>query len=95
MVTDIKAAAEREVNRIREIISNVKVVKTASPRSVFSGEDLLDFARNYASDSNHFFEKKDFVEAFEAAIIAWAYIDIGFKLDLLDIPKYLHKHFTK
>jgi len=85
---EIQAAAEREVKRIKTIVPAVKQVKP-------EGKELLDFAKNYASDSEFFLKKGKFVEAFEAAIIAWAYIDIGFKLGLLGVPAELRKNFTK
>jgi len=85
---EIKVAAEREVERIKSIIPKVELAKPA-------GEELIDFAKNYASDSEFFLKTGKFVAAFEAALIAWAYIDIGLKLGLLDVPENLRKNFTK
>ena len=59
-----------------------------------SAAELLAFAKNYAKDSEFFLEHGKLVEAFEAAIIAWAYIDIGLKLGLLEVPASLREHFT-
>jgi hypothetical protein len=85
---EIEAAAEREVSRINKIMPKVKAIKV-------EGEELISFAKNYASDAEFFLKKSKFVEAFEAAIIAWAYVDIGFKQDLLEVPENLRKNFSK
>lgn len=83
---EIKSSAEKEVARMQEILPAVKTTK--------KGEHLLDFANRYAEDSKYFLKKAKYIEAFEAAIIAWAYIDIGLKLKLLKVPEKLKGHFT-
>lgn len=83
----LKESAEREVDRVNAILPAVSALKP-------KGEDLLAFAEDYASDSKFFLKSKKFVEAFEAAVIAWAYVDIGLKLGLLDVPKKLLENFT-
>lgn len=82
----IQQAAKREVARMQDILPAVKTTK--------KGKHLLGFANNYAQDSKYFLEKKKYIEAFEAAIIAWAYLDIGLKLKLLSVPKELKNNFT-
>ena len=83
---EIKQAAEKEVRRIQKILPSVKAKS--------HGNDLLDFAMRYGSDAEFFLKKEKYLEAFEAAIIAWAYLDVGLKLNLLFIPDSLKKHFT-
>ena len=84
---DIEKAAKREVDRIGKIIPNVMLLES-------QGGALVSFAKDYAKDAKFFFEHEKFVEAFEAAIISWAYIDISLKLKLVSVKKEFLKHFT-
>lgn len=86
----IEKAAKREVDRMKEVLSAVKLDDSKDEEA----KDFLDFARNYQKDSIYFYEKKQFVEAFEAAIIAWAYVDIGLKLGIFSVPKEQEGWFT-
>lgn len=59
-------------------------------------KDLFNLALAYYKDSKHFYEKKKLVQAFEALIISWAYIDAGLKLDIFQlIDDSLKDYFTK
>ncbi|VVB75184.1 Uncharacterised protein [Candidatus Tiddalikarchaeum anstoanum] len=59
-------------------------------------KDLFDLAFAYFSDSKHFFEKKKLVQAFEALMISWAYIDAGLRLDVFELlDNDLKDYFTK
>ena len=73
---NIKEAAEKEMKRMKEVFSDIKVMN--KPRA----QEFHDFAKNYFDDGIHFFNKEQYVESFEAFIISWAYIDIGLKLDM-------------
>lgn len=83
----IEAAAKREVDRISKIMPGVKQTKS-------SGGELISFAQNYASDATFFLKRGKNVEAFEAAVIAWAYVDVGIKLGLLTVPAKFMEDFT-
>ena len=48
-----------------------------------NGEEMLENARAYFSDSKHFFEKEDLIRAFECLVWAWAWLEIGKELKLL------------
>jgi len=85
---EIKQAAEREMKRMKEVFSKLK--KKDSKKA----DEFYEFAHNYYSDGIYFFEKKKYVESFEAFIIAWAYIDIGLKLKIFSAPKEHKKWFT-
>lgn len=52
-----------------------------------SGEELLENARAYRRDSEHFFEKDKLIESYESLIWAWAYVDIGERLNHLKSSK--------
>ncbi len=49
------------------------------------GERFLDNVKSYTSDSKHFFDKKDYVRAFEAVVWAWAFLSIGKDMGLVKV----------
>lgn len=85
----IKSCAEKEMNRMKEIMDNVKVISSDKNALHF-----LDFAKNYFKDGIYFFNEKKFIESFEAFIISWSYIDCGLKLKFFAVPKEQKKWFT-
>ena len=62
-----------------------EVVK-AKP-SGFKGEEFLVNIKAYISDTQHFLDKGDLVRAFEAVIWAWAWLEIGKDVGVLDENK--------
>jgi len=86
---DIQEAAEKEMKRVEEIINHVKIKKNNKDSAHF-----LEFASNYYKDGCYFFKEKKFIEAFEAFIISWAYIDCGLKLGFFSVPSEQKKWFT-
>lgn len=89
METDIKQYAEKEMNRMKEVFSKLQVVGKSE-----KAREFLEFARNYYNDGIYFSNKGQFIEAFEAFIISWAYIDIGLKLGLFEVPDEIKTFFT-
>ncbi|UCD04516.1 MAG: DUF357 domain-containing protein [Candidatus Woesearchaeota archaeon] len=84
----MKDKAQKEIDRLSKIFDKIKVKDSKK------AQEFFDFAQRYFKDSKYFFEKKKYVEAFEATIIAWAYLDSGLKMDFFQVPKKLEKHFT-
>lgn len=76
MSGNIGEAARREVERMKRVMESVRLANPEDERAV----ELLNLARAYQSDSEHFLDAGKMVEAFEAAVIAWAYIDAGLHL---------------
>ncbi|MFC1685565.1 DUF357 domain-containing protein [Nanoarchaeota archaeon] len=85
---EIKKAAEREMERMKEVFASLKIKKKGKAK------DFYDFAKNYHKDGLYFYNKKMYVEAFEAQVIAWAYIDTGLKLGYFSAPKEQKEWFT-
>jgi len=85
----IREAAKKEMDRMIEIFHGIKLLKRNHQSLHF-----YDFASNYFKDGKYFFESKKFVEAFEAFIISWAYLDTGIKLGFFEADKSLRKYFT-
>ena len=88
MVEKIKKAAEREMGRMKGVFVSLR--KKDSKRA----KEFYDFALNYHKDGLYFYNKKMYVEAFEAQVIAWAYIDTGLKLGYFFAPKEQKGWFT-
>lgn len=83
----MKNHAEKELNRLKEPI------KHAKPKTK-KAEDLIMMSKAYYSDAGHFFKKEMYVEAFEASIIAWAYLDSGLRLGIISMPEKYKETFT-
>lgn len=83
----MKENAEKELNRLREPIKHIK------PKNK-KAEDLIMIAKAYYSDAEHFFKKAMYIESFEATIIAWAYLDAGLRIGILEIPEKYKEIFT-
>ncbi len=79
---------KKEKRRIKKALDKIDFGKTKMSKHI------QDFVKNYFSDSDYFFEKKDYISAFEALIICWAYLDVGAKLKIIEIPKSLKDSFT-
>ena len=48
------------------------------------GKDFVKNINAYISDAKYFFSQHDYVRAFEAVIWAWAWLEIGERLELLN-----------
>jgi len=84
----IKDAAKREMERMNEIFKNVEIADSKK------ADEFYSFAENYFEDGKYFFERGKYIEAFEAFIISWAYIDAGLKLRYFKVDKKVRKYFT-
>jgi len=84
---ETKRAAERELARIGPAVESAKALDV-------KGQELLELAKAYLSDSKHFFAKKGYLDSFEAVVIAWAYVDAGLHAGVLSVDKSFEKLFT-
>ena len=48
------------------------------------GKDFVENIKAYISDARYFFSQHDYVRAFEAVIWAWAWLEIGEMLGLVE-----------
>ncbi|MFH0961831.1 MAG: DUF357 domain-containing protein [archaeon] len=85
----IKEAARKEISRMARIIPKVKLASEN-----LEAEKVLLLANFYFSDSKHFLERGAFVEAFEAAVISWGYVDAGLHLGAFSVPEEEKGNFT-
>jgi hypothetical protein len=73
---DLRRETEKWLLRAREAMEEVTA----------RGEEGERFSANieaYLSDCRYFLEKGDLIRAFEAVIWAWAWIEIGLKVEIL------------
>lgn len=88
-MVELKSAAEKEITRMKQVFEKLEIHHHDKKAS-----DFYDFAKRYFGDGEWFLEKGKHLEAFEAAVIAWAYIDAGMKLGFFSVPKELKMNFT-
>ena len=48
-------------------------------------EDMIDMIKRYISDAKHFYEKKDFVNAFACLNYAHGWLDSGARIGIFDV----------
>jgi hypothetical protein len=87
MGEDMRALAEKEVKRMEGVLSGLKVVDNRAL-------ELYNLVLSYTKDARHFFEKGDYVRAFEAAVISWAWVDAGLHLSAFSVADDVRKDFT-
>ena len=85
---ELEKEADKEIKRIDEVLENLEVLD-------YHGEEILEMANSYHKDSKYFFKEKMFLQAFEAAVISWAYLDVGMHMNFFEVPEELKKIFTK
>jgi hypothetical protein len=90
MDKDLKERAEKEIGMMEKVFRSLSVKNDANKLSA----EFFDMSSNYFKDSKFFMEKKDYIRAFEAVVISWAYIDAGLKAGLFEVPADLRKYFT-
>ncbi len=82
---DLGKLSLREIERMEKVFSEMEVLEDSK---------VVTLARSYLSDSRTFFEKGEYVNAFEAAIISWAYVDSLLHFNKIRIPDDLRDLFT-
>lgn len=85
---EVKKEAEKEKARMWQVFSKLKIKRSKQAKAFY------EFAHNYFKDGLYFLEKGKFLQAFEAFVIAWAYIDAGLKLGFFSVPAEQKKWFT-
>jgi hypothetical protein len=83
----LEKEAEKEIRRMDGILEKLEVIDS-------KGEKILELVEAYNKDLKHFFKEKKFLQAFEAAVICWAYVDVGLHLKIFKVPEELKKMFT-
>lgn len=85
----IEKSARKEVERTGSFIEKVEIVEDSE-----EAIQVLLLAKSYFSDAKHFLKEGKFVEAFEAAIISWGYVDSGLHFGKFRVPEEFLGTFT-
>ncbi len=81
---DIEASLREETRKWTERIeTEMKAVRPADPGDPEKAR-LLENVRAYVRDSRHFEAKGDLIRGFEAIIWAWANLELGLQLGILE-----------
>ncbi len=83
----IEELARKEILKMENAMDSVSLTGSG-------GKDILELAKIYFQDSKHFMEKGDFIRAFEAVVISWAYVDAGLHMGVFNVPDRLKDLFT-
>jgi hypothetical protein len=86
---ELSKEANKEKERMRQVIDSLKI-KCKNEKA----KQFCDMVKNYFFDGCFFLEKGKELEAFEAFIISWAYVDAGLKLKFFEVPASQKKWFT-
>ena len=84
---ELEQFAKKEIEKIENVMNEIKLVDV-------NGDELLELAKAYFKDAKHFFDKQQYLQAFEAAVIVWAYIDAGLHMKVFSVPEKFLKMFT-
>lgn len=85
MADDIKSLAMKERQRVNETLPEIKVLDSKA-------EDVIELARSYRVDAEHFYEIEDFISAFELYVYIFGLLDALARLKVID-PGKARKHF--
>jgi len=83
----LEELARREIKRMKKVFKNLKLKNE-------KGSGILELARSYLEDASYFLKQKEYLIAFEAAVISWAYIDAGLHIGLFEVDEKVRKYFT-
>ena len=84
---EIETLAKKEIDKVEIIIKELKLVDS-------KGKDILNLINSYFEDAKYFYDKKRFIQAFEAAVMCWTYADAGLHLKVFEINDGLKGLFT-
>ena len=88
----LKEGARKEVAKMKEVMQTLKVVAGRKDEErVIVLKKLVD---SYWIDAQHFLKEEKFLQAFEAAVIVWAYVDAGMHLGVFEVSEEVKKLFT-
>jgi len=72
-----KEEIEKWLTRIKKELEIIEAIDK-------KGEEFLENINAYANDCEHFLKKGEYVLSFESVVWAWAYLEIGKDLKLLE-----------
>jgi len=86
IIDKLRKLTEKEIQRIKKVREKLKTIK--------DDRGLLKLIDSYLHDSSFFLKEGKLIEAFEAIVIVWSYIDAGLRFGIFDLPEELKDYFT-
>lgn len=80
---------EKHRKKMRKVFKAVKLIERSE-----DFQKLLELAHAYYTDSKYFMMNGKILQAFEALMISWTYIDTGLRLRIFEIPEEFQDYFT-
>lgn len=74
---DLRHETTKWLERLEKEKGGVKVLNS-------KGQEFMNNIKAYTSDSKYFLDKGDLIRAFECVVWAWAWLEIGFDLYLME-----------
>jgi len=84
---NIETLSKKEIDKVELILKELKLVDS-------KGKNILNLINSYFEDAKYFYNKKQYIQAFETAVMCWTYADAGLHLKVFEIPDSLRKLFT-
>ncbi len=86
---DLRERYLKQKDKMSRVISELQVLSNSN-----ESNDFLSMANNYFNDAAYFESANNFILAFEAIVISWAYVDAGIKAGFFTVPEELKNYFT-
>jgi hypothetical protein len=77
---ELREEIDKWLKKLDSIVNKIKI-------SNEKGEMFTKNITAYFKDAKYFFDKNDLVRAFECLILAWAWIEIGKELEIIEISE--------
>ena len=77
---------DRENRKLKEIFAKIKLVDDKFSQT-------FNLVKSYYEDMNHFFDKKEYVKAFELQNYVWGMLDSLAVMKAIKVPKEMQKWF--
>ncbi|MCS7123125.1 MAG: DUF357 domain-containing protein [Candidatus Aenigmarchaeota archaeon] len=74
--SNLERLVKKEIERVEKILQSIICVDLKC-------RDVLININSYFNDAKYFFSKNDLINAFEAIIICWAYLDCLIKIGMI------------
>ncbi len=82
---ELRALATKERQRVSKTLPEISLIDERA-------KDVVDLARSYMADAEHFYEINDYVSAFELYVYIFGLLDAIARLGMID-PGRARKHF--
>ncbi|MGC8562950.1 MAG: DUF357 domain-containing protein [Thermoplasmata archaeon] len=90
----IQERCKRYLDMTKEALEHVKISPSKESFLNKAANDFIDMCNNYLNDATYFYEKGDFENSLAASSYAYAWLDAGVRLGILNASGD-YKRFTQ